>query len=319
MSQSKKISKYKIKCTLPSIVGFATKSVKAGETGSISTQMQLYNHENISDDDISLAHSQIYSTLAQHIFPMMIKSFSGKKIPKDFALYAVYVEFHSDESKNRILINEDTNFRILCKLKKGINLKKNDPIYNNQVEYITSIEKVDQQPNTATILLTHINGNWFGKFDYIYNRENVLEKMERAIDFFNSALENLKNTNMTGFYQSLWDCAELLAESLLLLHNQIKLKAEHKKIKKLFQNFCQLYQISYYENYEKITQIRNNSRYGPPHPKVNNSYENAQKLLHSTHGFLKFVLDFTKERQVVLNSEELNRKIDISAIKPKKS
>ena len=44
-----------------------------------------------------------------------------------------------------------------------------------------------------------------------------------------------------------------------------------------------------------------------------------EKLLHSTHGFLKFVLDFTKERQVVLNSEELNRKIDISAIKPKKS
>jgi len=262
MTKSKKISqKYKIMGKFPSIIGFATKSVESGETASIATQLMLYNHKNVSDEDITIAHSQIYSTLSQWIFPFILKTFSNKKLPKDFVLYAVYIEMHSDETKNKILINEDTGFKIACKLKNKRELKKNDPIQMNEIDYLTSIQKEDEDFNAATILLMQVNGSWFGKFDIIYNRENVIKKLDRAIDFFNSAIQNLNNSNMTGFYQSLWDSSELLAESMLLLHNQIKLKAEHKKIKQVFKEFCNVRQIAYFKDFEKIGQIRNNSRY----------------------------------------------------------
>jgi len=318
MTKSKKSQKYEIIGKFPSIVGFATKSVKSGETVSLATQLALYNHQNVPDEDITVAHSQIYSTLSQWIYPIILKTFSNKKLPKDFILYAVYIEMHADESKNKILINEDTGFKITCKLKNKKELKKNDPIHMGDIDYLTSIQKENKNLNTATILLMQVNGSWFGKFDIIYNRENVVKKLDRAIDFFNSAIQNFTNSNMTGFYQSLWDSSELLAESVLLLHNQIKLRTGHKKIKEVFKEFCSARQITYFKDFEKIGQIRNNSRYGPPHPEYGDADRDSNHLLQNTNDFLRFVLDFLKERQVSPSSEEFQKKIDINAIEPKK-
>jgi len=317
MVSPKNRQKYKILGKFPSIIGFTTKSAKSGEIISIATQLALYNYKNASDEDITVAHNQIYSTLSQWIFPSVLRTFSNKKMPEDFSLYAVYIEMHSDETKNKVLINEDTGFRVACKLKNKRELKKDDPIQMNEIDYLTSIQKEDKNPNAATILLMQVNGNWFGRFDIIYNRENVIKKLDRALDFFNSAIQNLKNANTTGFYQSLWDSSELLAESILLLHNQIKLKTEHKKIRQVFETFCNMRQITYFTDFQKISQIRNNLRYGPPHPEHRDAEKDSHRLLQTTNEFLRFVLDFLKERQVSPSSEEFQKKISISAIKSK--
>jgi hypothetical protein len=309
MASSK--NKYEIIGKIPSVIGFSTKSAKEGDLVSIATQLNYYNVNNISDEYILIAHSQIYSTLSQWVFPWILKTFSGKQLPDDFLLYAVYIEMHGDESKNKIVINEDTSFRVTCKIKKGIEFKKDDPVQMNHIEYLTSIEKTDKDPNAATILLMQHNGNWFGKYDLIYNRENVTEKMDRALDFFDSAIVNLRNSNITAFYQSLWDCSELLAESLLLLHNQIKIKSEHKKIRHVFEEFCKLHSLEYFEDYRKITEIRNNSRYGPPHPKNKDAGKESECLLKNSYVFLRYVLSFLKERQIIPSSNQL-QKIDVS-------
>ncbi len=235
---------------------------------------------------------------AQWIFPLILKKFSDQKLPNDFLLFAVYIEMYSDEKKNKLFFNDSTRFRIIGRTKPGLKFKDGDPVLINDITEIISIERTDKDLNAATIMLVLNNGGWFGSFDFIYNRQNVREKCERAIEFFDSAKDNYKKSNYNAYYQSLWDCSELLAESLLLLHNQIKLHTPHKKIREVLKIFCETHNLTFFEDYEKITRIRDNSRYGPPHPKYNNSESEAKYLLEKTHIFLKFVLNFLKQRQV---------------------
>jgi HEPN domain-containing protein len=295
----------------PSLIGFVTKSYKDGDWASIVTQLSFYNTKNTTDEDITTAKIQIYGMLSQWIFPLILQKFSGQKLPDDFLLYAVYIEMHQDNTKNRILFNEDTKLRILCKLKPGLKFKNRDPVKINDIEEISYIEKLDKDPNAATILLIMNKGDWFGTFDFVYNRYYVKEKCERAIEFLDSAIENYKKSNNNAFYQSLWDCSELLAESLLLLHNQIKLKTPHSQIRKVFKQFCEIYNLPFFDNYFKITEIRNNSRYGPPHPKHSNSEQDALHLLKETHKFFRFVLVFLKERQVEPSSKKFHEEITL--------
>jgi len=318
MSTPKKTpQKYKIMGKVPSFSGFATKSAKPGETILIETQSELYDHKNVPDERIITVRGYIYNILATLVFPSVLRTFSSKKLPKDFFLYAVYIEMHSDEAKNRILINGDAGFQITCKLKNGVKLKKNDPVRMGDIDHLTSIQKADRDANAAAISLMRVGGDWFGRIDLVYNRGNVTEKIDRAMDFFSSAIQNFHGANMNGFYQSLWDSSELLAESLLLLHNQIGLKAPHGAIRRTFAGFCKTHQIAYFEDFEKISQIRGNARYGPPHPEHRGAENESDRLLQSTYEFLKFVLDFLMERQVS-PSGDFQKKIDIGAIKPKK-
>lgn len=282
----------------PSLVGFATKSYNDGDKASILTQLHFYNMKDKSDEDIITAHGQIYSTLSQWIFPLILKKFSDQKLPNNFLLYAVYIEMYPDETKNKLVFNDGIKFRILGRTKPGLKFKDGDPVLINDITEIISIEKIDRDPNAATIMLVLNNGGWFGSFDFIYNRQNVREKCDRAIEFFDSAHDNYKKSNYNAYYQSLWDCSELLAESLLLLHNQIKLHTPHKKIREILKIFCGNHNLTFFEDHEKITRIRDHSRYGPPHPKYDNSESDAKYLLEKTHNFLKFVLDFLKQRQV---------------------
>ena len=284
---------------IPSIVGSASHSAQAGDIVWVLTRWTLLNTKNSTDQDIVTARNQIYGMLAEHIFPCFLKAFSNKTIPDDFALYAVYVEMHADEQKNRILINEDTKFSIYLKLKEKKKIKHGDPVNFDEIEEFMHIEKnEDVDPNAATIMLVLNKHGWFGKADLIYNRKNVQAKINRAMDFFKAAKDNLEASNVTAFYQSLWDCAELLAESLLLLHNQIKLKTHHNTIQEIFEKFCNSYNLDYIKSYKKISELRNNARYGPPHPNNKNQIKDAPPLLQDITKMHKFVLRFLQDREI---------------------
>ena len=311
-SSQKNRAKYRIKGKIRSFVGFAVESAKPGDKVSILTQFSYFNHPDTSNEQAMMSKFQINKLLAERIFPIILETFKEEEIPKEFVLRAVYVELYGNERKNKISINEDTNFLVECQIKKGVKINKNDPVKAEDVEYFTSIDNPKKDPNAATILLVQKSGEWFGTYDLIYNRQYVKEKVDRAIEFYYSAQDNFKKSNTHPFYQSLWDCAELLIECLLLLHNQIKLKAEHKQIKEIFEVFCNTNGIEYFKDYQKISKIRDNSRYGPPHSEPRDAIQESQRLLQSTYDFREYVLSFLKERQVVSSHDQT--KIDLSSI-----
>ena len=295
-----------------SLTGFAMNEVKqGGHTVTTLTQFKLF--KNIETNDVTLYKSIINSYIADVAFPIVIESFSGKKIPNKFFLGSLYVEMFGDETKNKILINNDAEISAVCELKSKKKFKKNEPVKNSDIKYFTNLERKDGDPNAATILLAQHNNEWFGIFDLIYNRKYVKDKVERAIEFFNTATDSLKNKNYWPFYQNLWDCAELLIECVLLLHNLIKIKTPHDKIKKSFKPFCKSNNINYDKIFEEVAEIRNNSRYGPPHPPNKSFKEYANYYHFKTAEFLSFVLSFLENRQVS-PSENSIKKINLSKI-----
>ena len=299
---------------ISSLSGFTMKSMQRGEVGAMVTQLTLLNTIDKDDNYIVMGKQQISSIVSDLVFPRILNAFSTKTVPENFFLSAVYIEMHADESKNKLLINEDAHFTLTCKLKNGVKLMENDAVTIADIDHFTSIDKEDKDPNAATIMLALNNDGWFGAIDLIYNRAITQEKITRAIDFFRAATEELKTSNIKPFYQSLWSSNELLAESLLLLHKFIELKTPHNKIKKSFEIFCKNYSIAYINDYNKIYQIRDPARYGPPH-KWNDKWEKeAPKLLQSTANFLGFVLTFLGDRGVVPSNQD-SHKFDISKYK----
>ena len=305
-------AKYRIEGKIGSIVGIALESAKPGDVFRTLTQFRYLKHPDTSNELTRIIQFQINNLLVTQIFPRILETFKEEEIPKEFALRAVYIELYGDETKNKISINEDTNFLVGCQIKKGVKISKNDLVKAEDVEYFTSIDKPEKDPNAATILLVQKSGEWFGIYDLIYNRQYVKEKVDRAIAFYYSAQDNFRKSNTHPFYESLWDCSELLIECLLLLHKQIKLGAEHKQIKKIFEVFCNAHKIEYFKDHQKISDIRNNSRYGPPHSERKDAIQESQRLLQSTYDFQEYVLSFLKERQVVSSHDQI--KLNFSQI-----
>ena len=137
---------------------------------------------------------------------------------------------------------------------------------------------------------------------------NAQQKIDRAINFFSASAESLSKKNFQAFYESLWSCAELLAESVLLLNMPIELKTSHKDIQKRFEGFCENHNYNYIEDYNQISTIRAPARYGPPHPWSLKWEKDAPRLLQSTREFLGVVLTFLQERDVT-PSEQHDAKI----------
>ena len=289
--------------SIPSIHGIAIKSMQKGDIGPALTRLALFSDTQAPDDYIIMAKHQMSNLLSDWVFPRILQEFSTSVVPKDFSLYAVYVEMHSEQSKNKLLINEDTGFKIKCVPKTGMKFKPDDKVMIGDVEGLVSIEKEDKDPNAATIMLAYSRGGWYGSFDYTYNRGHTQQKINRAINFFSAATESLKKTNFQAFYESLWSCSELLAESVLLLNMPIELKTSHKGIQKRFEGFCKNYNYNYIENYKQISEIRESARYGPPHPWSPKWEKEAPRLLQSTREFLGVVLTFLQERDVILSRQ----------------
>lgn len=310
MDNTKGARKYNLE-PLPSLAGVATESGKSGDLIKVLTRMELFSStQQASDDAHLMARYQISHLLSDWVFPRVLEMFSANAVPKDFFLFGVYAEMHSDETKNKLLINEDTGFKALYRLEKDVKLKAGAPVALRDVKGVEGIEKEDVDPNAATIMLVYSKEGWFGRFDYTYNRGYAREKIDRAIKFFSGAKDNLDSSNFQTFYESLWSCSELLAESLLLLHRRIKFgENKHNVILERFEGFCKQYNYVYINDYKLIAEIRKPARYGSPHKWDEAWEQEAPRLLQSTREFLGIVLDFLKEMDVVRPDQDYGEHI----------
>ena len=179
MSQARK---YPISHRFPSLTGFAMNEAKQGDAVATLTQFHLF--KNIETDHATFYRSIINSCIAEKIFPIVVESFSGKKIPDGFFLKSVYVEMFGNETQNKMLINEDASILATCELKSRQKFEKNDPVKNSDIKYFINLERENRDPNAATILLAQHNNEWFGIFDMIYNRNYVKGKCSRGLTHF---------------------------------------------------------------------------------------------------------------------------------------
>ena len=303
--KSKKESKLIIKNDLSSLVGFTAKSVKKGELASIATAGAYLSDGDLDDPFVQSCKNHITRIMSGIIFPKLLYHFSNK-LPKEFHLQSVRIELFADEKQNTIYFNKEAKIKAICKNVKGKSFIKGERVTEADMGKILNLYCDERDPNAACLLFTFFGGQWMGVFDYHYNRKYVSEKYRLAQAHLKSALDNYGKGNFEPFYNSLWDGYELLGESILLIHNQLKLKDSHQKISKSLQAFCQTRDLDYGKVFQNLRQIREGARYGPPHPKNMNYKKMALTYLYKTMNFSEYVEGFLKERQVDVNSKSIH-------------
>ena len=267
----------------PSLVGALLGPPNEDKRVNVLTQFELYRGEQMQQGDGLFASNVIDGLFTNLVYPHVLRALGGQPVLKDFVLYAVQIVMHSDERLNDILINEDVKLDVHCKLTRS-GLKDGDAVLVRDIEEIVSITESDRDPDAAAISLLLINGNWLGKFDVIYNRAIVRQKLKRALRFLNDSIRD--DNSLEGRYDLLWSGCELLAECMLLLHNMLKPKSPHKQIRESLGQLLRLHNFSYIDEYDEIVQIRESLRYGPPHP--DRSREAKKKMAHLQDASMEF-------------------------------
>lgn len=285
----------------PSLVGMALKSPKKGSRVDILTQFELYRDEQLSQSEGIFAQNIIHELLSNQVYPLILRASDEWPNLKDFVLYAVQIVMNSKKELNDMLVNEDVKLRVLCQTaRKGV--KEGDEVFENDIKEIISIGEIGRDPDAAIISLLCVRGRWFGKFDLIYNRNIVHQKLKRALKFLNDSMR--EDASLEARYNSLWSGCELLAESTLLLHNMITPKSTHKSIKRGLDQLLKSHSMPYIEEYTEIAQIRDSLRYGPPHPdRSREAKEKMAHLLDKSLEFAFFAIHFLERRQVSVNGD----------------
>ena len=280
----------------PSLAGALLGTPNEDRRVNVLTQFRLYRGEQLSQSDGIFAHNVINGLLTDLVFPLLLRALGDRPIPRDFALYAVQITMHSKEGLNDVLINEDIKMDLTCRIdKKGH--KDGDEVLVGDMREIASIRELDCDPDAATISLLRINGSWLGKFDVIYNRDIVRQKLKRALKFLNDSIRD--DVNLESRYGLLWSGCELLGESMLLLHNMLKPRSSHRQIRGVLGQLLRWHNFSYIEDYDEIARIRESLRYGPPHP--DRSAEAKKKIIRlqdASMEFAAFAINFLGGRQV---------------------
>ena len=290
-----------IKNHFPSLAGFVEKSGNTGEISQIVIMGAYLSNSDLDDSFGQLCKDHISHTMSELIFPKLLYHLSHK-LSKNFFLQSVRVELFPDETQNTIYFNDEAKIKAECKLVKRKPFAKNELIKEADIEKISNLSCNERDPNAACLLFTFFRGEWLGIFDYHYNRKHASDKYQLAQTHLKAALNNYDKSNFKSFYTSLWDGYELLCESVLLLHNQLKLKESHTKISNLLKEFCKIRNLDYDKDFENLRKIRDVVRYGPPHTTDIDYEEKSLSYLRKTMNFSKYVEVFLKERLVDVHS-----------------
>lgn len=108
-----------------------------------------------------------------------------------------------------------------------------------------------------------IKGNWIISFDFRYDKKRAKERIEAAIEFLESAKENLNKNRLRPFYENCFACAELLTEAILMLFiDKTQLDSHRSRIEKM-QNWASLGNVrkDFSNTLKKLESLRSSVRY----------------------------------------------------------
>jgi len=273
-----------------SFSGFAiTETKKKGETVIIGFQF--------NEDDKQSESSKL--TMIQHVlddfgYPEVIRRIKENSDRTSFPLRNIHIMMFSDETKNRIFLNDEV--KIKARVKSTRKLSPKEEVRVGDIDKILSLhpqEKVDK--NAANILLMKLKTKWYFAADLIYDRDKVGKRFELSNDFFKIGSTAFDNEYWGPFIDTLYSVTELSIQSILLLmfYREYSIKQSHEKTLELFKGYCERGNTpkKFYEHYKTLYSLRKKARYleGTQGKKFVIKKQLAQKYLKTT----KELMDFT--------------------------
>ena len=272
-------------------IGFSLENKKENECGSIMIRrigQYLLNHD-LCDPQAKYVKQNIDNYLTKYVFPIFDSHPISKRLSRK-TIKSIRIEMFNNILKNTISFNESSKILFIADL---INpLKTNDEtILPENIEKIKYIFVENKDPNSAIMLFELIGEEWYGCYNLIFNAEIIRQKYDAANEFMKSAKCNLDKSRMIAFYNDLWSSYELLVESISLSFPNPK-RLKHDEILKKCKEFCEQSNLPYYNNYEKIYEIRNEVRYGR---------SSKYSLTESAYDHFNSLENFSKMIEIMLN------------------
>ena len=280
-----------IKCKGPSLQGIVTNVIDEDSFKMRYYGSFFYGDKN-PDDQL------LINRFLSEIFPMIIYETSQKRIREKLKISYIRVDMYSDFRKNKTtvgLINKSTD-KVTVKIDEPHNLRPGDRVDpKKQKGGIASIDVQNRDPNAAIMVFAKWR-HWYGFFDFVYNREYAIEKHKRAKEFVIAARDALDKKNYYAFYSNTWDAYELYMEIMTMMLGNIGPGESHQMI---FRKFKEMYESKadiFITSYEKLTAIRENARYGPPHAPIEQIDSEASAFNDLLDNLDTYVDDFLNRR-----------------------
>lgn len=197
------------------------------------------------------------------IIPEIERRKKDRKIDVNFILSKAQIVFSLEKGKNEVRLNEEVKATIQCKINKP--KKKDEIVYENDIDNIEKIKLTNNDINCAHITLLLFKNNWIISFDFRYNKEISKDHIEASKEFYESAKDSLEKNRLRPFFENAFASTELSVKSILLMLPDKKILEgkKHKERIDYFNNWANLgnVKIEFSTTLSKLNSLRNSARY----------------------------------------------------------
>ena len=279
----------KSKFKFETFTGFALNSGTKGSLGKIGIQI------NVSNPDSNMQNIIIQNTLDNYVYPEIMSRVYNQELDSSYRPGLVHILLNSRSSKNKILLDKETNFRANYIPENDRIFENNERINFDEVKKITKIfPKENYMVNSAHIMLLKFKHRWLACVDLVFDRAKIKSKMRSAKEFLDTAEHALREKQWSPFVSSIWQATELAALSLLLFTFQgdFSTRQDHEETKKRFKSLCKNENVpaKFGNHYDDIYMLRKPAIYCQG---INGDFtikeERAKEFLAAAHEMLSFV------------------------------
>jgi len=211
-------------------------------------------------------------------------------IKEGLVLSKIQVVFSLEKGFNKVRFNEEVKAIVEAKANKRI--EKGQIVTEKDVDEIQNIKVSDDDKNCAHITILKFKDKWIISFDARYHQKLRTEYIKASKEFYDSAIDNLKDRRLRVFYDNAFSSAELCVISILLgfLKKDIIDNKKHHQRYDLFKSFTDIGngKAIYSQTLKELNGIRKSARY-----LASNEYE--QKDHNKISSILKEMISFAGE------------------------
>jgi uncharacterized protein (UPF0332 family) len=211
--------------------------------------------------DSELAKTFVGQILDLWINPEIQRRREAGRITDDFRVHAVQVIMYLD-APTEIRLNEEIKAAVKGNFARPV--AENDLVSLDELEKIDSIELTKHDPNAGHVTMLFHHGSWFIAFDFRYNSARSSLHLEAAREFLDAAAVSAEKSHFRALIDNLFSATELMAKSLLLMHDQLVFTSKtHGIVHARYNQWGKLGNVDrrYTELLNRLASLRGSARY----------------------------------------------------------
>ncbi|HKQ22209.1 MAG TPA: hypothetical protein VJS91_09230 [Nitrososphaeraceae archaeon] len=280
--------------------GFNKEAANPGDIARI--QYRLNCIEEIPFDQKT---HHICDVLDNYAYPQIIKMIHDGKLATNFTLRAVQLVMFKDESKNKILFNDDTDFYVHVKYRSDLNPKAGDKLEEKHIEQILNMYPNSvNNPDSGNVMLVKFKEVWYIACDLIYNLDFATKRCKTAKDMFNDSQNYMKKETAIKYIDMHLKTLMISIQCIFMLYHDpsFSLKETHSKTYDRFSSYTNNgnFDPKYSQHYKELIELRKNKLKNISGEDILSKFQEINKLTGDIIDYVNnILLSLTKSKSPI--------------------